>query len=81
MISRNIRSQKKRGESFCPFALDKGKGRRTKITEPVEDIETLHCLMLMNAQTCQTEKLKYSIFLVRKCKISCHHGKYFVTSF
>lgn len=51
---------------------------KKKIKEPVEDIEILPCLTLMNVNP---EKLKHGIVLVRKCKISCHHGEDFVTSF
>lgn len=70
-------------ESFCLFTLDEGRGRKKKIKEPVEDVETLHCLTLMNAQTWQPEKRKYSIFGVKKnkCKIFYHYGEGFVTSF
>lgn len=53
-------------ESFCLFTLDEGRGRKKKIKEPVEDIEILHCLTLMNAQTRQPEKRKHSIFGVKK---------------
>ena len=43
-------------------------------------VTDLPCPTQRNAQTCQPEKLKHGIFLVRKCKISCHPGEDLILS-